>query len=179
MKKISTVVPLVVVVASTEPNTCISQEMYLRWIKYATSLLVLINVIHVIVHVPVNAKYLVSHDVSLYRARRSRPFRWSPWDLWDRKIWMGFNAQKVIIFWSQSFYVPDYTYVACGFKWSFFMQRKQLFIMKKFDNFRFCLKPLCELKLFAALDANDIRHHHSGTGMEISAPLHRFFPRGG
>ena len=53
MKQISAVVPFVVVV-STEPNTRISQEMHLRWIKYATSLLVLINLIHVItVDVPV------------------------------------------------------------------------------------------------------------------------------
>ena len=55
------------------------------------------------------------------------------------------------------------------------MQRKLKTFVNKFDNFRFYVRPLCELQLFAALDANDIRHHHSGTGMEISAPLHRFF----
>ena len=47
---------------------------------------------------------------------------------------------------------------------------------KKFDNVRFCVRPLCELQLFAALDANDIRHHPH---LNLSAPLHRFFPRGG
>ena len=29
----------------------------------------------------------------------------------------------------------------------------------KFENVRFCVRPHCELQLFAALDANDIRHH--------------------
>ena len=29
---------------------------------------------------------------------------------------MVYNGEKVIIFWSQSFYAPDYTYVVCGFK---------------------------------------------------------------
>ena len=37
--------------------------------------------------------------------------------LWDRKIWMGVNGEKIIIFWSQSLYALDYTYVVCGFKW--------------------------------------------------------------
>ena len=36
------------------------------------------------------------------RAPKSHPFWWSPWDLWGRKIWMGFNGEKVIISWSQS-----------------------------------------------------------------------------
>ena len=46
--------------------------------------------------------------------------------------------------------------------------------MKKFDNVRFCVRPLCELQLFAALDANDIRYYvtsrtwNSGTDMAIS-----------
>ena len=53
----------------------------------------------------------------LDRVPKSRPFRKSPWDLWDRKIWMGFNWEKVIIFSSQSLYAPDYTYVVSGFKW--------------------------------------------------------------
>ena len=39
------------------------------------------------------------------------------------------------------------------------MQRKLQFSAKKFDNVRFCVRPLCELQLFAALDANDIRHN--------------------
>ena len=39
------------------------------------------------------------------------------------------------------------------------MQRKLKKIVKKFDNFRFYVRPLCELQLFAALDAHDIRHH--------------------
>ena len=30
------------------------------------------------------------------------------------------------------------------------------------------MRPLCELQPLAALDANDIRHHHSGTDMAIS-----------
>ena len=51
------------------------------------------------------------------RVAKSRPFRWSPRDLWDRKMWMGFNGEKVITFWPQSLYAPDYTYVDCGFKW--------------------------------------------------------------
>ena len=32
----------------------------------------------------------------------------------------------------------------------------------------FCVRPLCELQLFAAPDASDICHHHSGTDMAIS-----------
>ena len=40
-----------------------------------------------------------------------------------------------------------------------FMQRKLKMFLKKFDNFRFYVRPLCELQLFAALDAYDIRHH--------------------
>ena len=39
------------------------------------------------------------------------------------------------------------------------MQKKLKMFMKKFDNFRFYVRPLCELQLFAALDAYDIRHH--------------------
>ena len=34
---------------------------------------------------------------------------------------------------------------------------------KKFDSIRFCVRPLCDLQPLAALNANDIRHHHSGT----------------
>jgi hypothetical protein len=53
------------------------------------------------------------------------------------------------------------------------MQRKLKIFVKKFDNFRFCVRPLCELQLLAALDANDIayvtsRTWSSGTGMAIS-----------
>ena len=47
------------------------------------------------------------------------------------------------------------------------MQRKQNNFAKKFDNVRFCVRPLCELQPLAALDTN-IRHHHSGTDMAIS-----------
>ena len=64
-----------------------------------------------------------------------------------------------------------------------FFQRKLQFIAKKFDKVRFCVRPLCELQLCAALDANDIcnnpylelwyRHDN------LSAPLHRFFQMGG
>ena len=62
------------------------------------------------------------------------------------------------------------------------MQRKLKNVVKKFDKVRFCVRPLCELQLFAALDANDIRHHphlelryrHG----DLSAPLHRFFSKG-
>ena len=32
----------------------------------------------------------------------------------------------------------------------------------------FSVRPLCELRPLAALDVNDIRHHHSGTDMAIS-----------
>ena len=39
------------------------------------------------------------------------------------------------------------------------MQRKVNIFVKKFDNFRFYVRPLCELQLFAALDAYDIRHN--------------------
>ena len=38
----------------------------------------------------------------------------------------------------------------------------------KFDIVRFCVRPLCELQPLAALDANNIRHHHSCTVMSIS-----------
>ena len=48
------------------------------------------------------------------------------------------------------------------------MQRKQNKFAKKFDNVRFCVRPFCELQPLAALDANDIRHNHSGTDMPIS-----------
>ena len=64
-----------------------------------------------------------------------------------------------------------------------FHAKKTKKFAKKFDNVRFCVRPLCELQLFTALDANDVRHHphlelryrHG----DLSAPLHRFFPRGG
>ena len=39
------------------------------------------------------------------------------------------------------------------------MQRKRKMFVKNFDNFRFYVRPLCELQLFAALDAYGIRHH--------------------
>ena len=52
------------------------------------------------------------------------------------------------------------------------MQRKRKMFVKKFDNCRFYVRPLCELQLFAALDANDIyvttRTWNSGTDMAIS-----------
>ena len=51
------------------------------------------------------------------------------------------------------------------------MQRELKIFVKKFNNVRFCVRPLFELQLFAALDANDIRHHphfNSGTDMAIS-----------
>ena len=32
---------------------------------------------------------------------------------------MGVNGEKIIIFWSQSLYALDYTYVVCGFKDNF------------------------------------------------------------
>ena len=38
------------------------------------------------------------------------------------------------------------------------MQRKLQFIATKFDNVRFCVRPLCGLRLSAALDVDDIRH---------------------
>ena len=47
---------------------------------------------------------------------------------------MGSNGEKVIIFWSQYLYAPDYTYVVFGFKGSFFMQRKLKDFAKKFDT---------------------------------------------
>ena len=50
---------------------------------------------------------------------------------------MGFNGEKVIIFWSQSLYAPDYTYVVRGFKRYFFSQRKLNIFVKNFDNVRF------------------------------------------
>ena len=37
-----------------------------------------------------------------YRARKSAPSGRPPWDLWDRKLWMGFNGEKIIIFLTQS-----------------------------------------------------------------------------
>ena len=58
------------------------------------------------------------------------------------------------------------------------MQRKLKKIEKKFDNVRFCVRTLCEQQPLAALDANGIRHHHSGRHGDLSAPLHRFFSRG-
>ena len=39
-----------------------------------------------------------------------------------------------------------------------FHERKLKMFVKKFDNFRFYVRPLCELQLFAAL-GYDIRHH--------------------
>ena len=51
---------------------------------------------------------------------------------------MGFNGKKVIIFWSQSLYALDYTFVVCGFKLYFFMPRELKMFAKKFDNVRFC-----------------------------------------
>ena len=39
------------------------------------------------------------------------------------------------------------------------MQRKLNIFVEEFDIVRFCVRPLCELQLFAALDAYDIRHH--------------------
>ena len=45
---------------------------------------------------------------STNRARNSRPFRWSPWDLWDRKIWIGFNAENKIF---SSLYMPRITHM--------------------------------------------------------------------
>ena len=53
----------------------------------------------------------------------------------------------------------------------FFMQRKLKIFVKKFDNFRFYVRPLCELQLFAALDTYDIRHH---TRAWNSAQTHPF-----
>ena len=58
------------------------------------------------------------------------------------------------------------------------MQRKLQYFAKKFDNFRSCVKLLCELQVFAALDAYDI-HHHPHLELwyrhgNLSAPLHRF-----
>jgi hypothetical protein len=47
------------------------------------------------------------------------------------------------------------------------MQRKLKFFAKQLDKVRFCVRPLCELQLFAALGANDIRHHHSGTDISL------------
>ena len=48
--------------------------------------------------------------------------------------------------------------------------------VKKFDNFRFYVRPLCELQLFAALDAYDIRHHtrtwNSAQRWHITKTLH-------
>ena len=58
-----------------------------------------------------------------YRVVKSSPFQWTPWDLWDRKLYMGFNGHKAIIFWSQSLYALVYTNVVCGFKIYFFMLR--------------------------------------------------------
>ena len=43
------------------------------------------------------------------------------------------------------------------------MQRKLKMFVKKFDNFRFYVRPLCELQLFAALDAYDILRHNTRT----------------
>ena len=48
------------------------------------------------------------------------------------------------------------------------MQRQQKQFGKKFDDVRFCVRPLRGLQLSAAPDANYIRHHHSGTDMGIS-----------
>ena len=47
------------------------------------------------------------------------------------------------------------------------MQRKQNNFAKNLNNVIFCVRPLLELEPLAALDANDIRHHHSGTDMAI------------
>ena len=62
------------------------------------------------------------------------------------------------------------------------MQRKLNIFVKKFDNVRFFLRPLCELQPLAALDANDIRHHtrtwNSGTDMAISLPHFTAFSKG-
>ena len=46
------------------------------------------------------------------------------------------------------------------------MQRKRR--EEKFENVRFCVRPLCELQLIAAFDANDIRHHPHLEIMSIS-----------
>ncbi|CAL8277000.1 unnamed protein product [Boreogadus saida] len=58
------------------------------------------------------------------------------------------------------------------------MQRKLKNFVKKFDNFRFYVRPLCELQLFAALDAYDIRHHtrtwNSAVGTEMAISLLHF-----
>ena len=67
-----------------------------------------------------------------YRVVKSSPFQWTPWDLWDRKLYMGFNGHKAIIFWSQSLYALDYTNVVCGFKIYFFMLRVWPFIAQLF-----------------------------------------------
>ena len=53
------------------------------------------------------------------------------------------------------------------------MQRKLNIFVKKFENVRFCVRPLCELQLLAALDPNYIprvttRTWNSGTDMVIS-----------
>ena len=48
------------------------------------------------------------------------------------------------------------------------MQRKLKKFAKKFDSVRFYVKPLCELQLFAALDANDMSSPPAIEFMSIS-----------
>ena len=65
---------------------------------------------------------------------------------------MGFNAQKVIIFRITHMLFVDLNYY-------FSCKENYNLSQKKFDNVRFCVRPLCELQLFAALDGNDKYHH--------------------
>ena len=40
------------------------------------------------------------------------------------------------------------------------MQRKLNIFLKKFDNVRFCVRPLCEAATALRCSANDVRQHH-------------------
>ena len=53
------------------------------------------------------------------------------------------------------------------------MQRKLNIFVKKFDNFRFYVRPLCELQLFAALEGiwYTSQHPHLELGTEMAISL--------
>ena len=52
----------------------------------------------------------------MYREPKSRPFRWTSWDLNSEKIWTVVNGEKQIIFWSRLNWAMDYKYDVRQFK---------------------------------------------------------------
>ena len=62
-------------------------------------------------------------------------------------------------------------------------QENLTFTRRSLILFRFCVRPLCELQLVAALDAKDIRHHphlelRTGTDMAFFQGQERSIERG-